>query len=249
MKTRVVLILGIRTSTLMLIIFTYHTIEITKVSETEQECDMQIHQSQYYLDFANSTHRNQYTIKNGCISDISHNHDEHSIMISFYQTNDGTIQIMLPEFFYELEPRFEHIVLVDGRQTEFEQLAPSALQIDFIKSTKTIEIIDFMSTPEFSNPTVRNSSSDATVQIKKILYHCNADRSKPAHVYTFSNSTHYIDSNICKWQKDSVLADIIDRCDQIKQTGTFGGFAHGSSWQNHTHYIDNHSCEWKENKN
>ena len=84
------------------------------------------------------------------------------------------------------------------------------------------------------------------MQIKKILYYCNTEGNKSAYIYTFSNSTHYIDSEICEWQKDSALVDIIDRCDQMKQTGTFEGFAYGTSWQNSTHYIDNRICEWKE---
>ena len=246
MKIRVTIIIGTVASTVMLIIFTYYAIDFTKFSETEQECDMEIHQAQYYLDFANSTYRNQYTIKNGCIYEILHNHDEHSLVISFHKTHDGTIQIILPEFFYELRPSSEHIVLVDGQQTEFEQLAPSTLQINFTENTKTIEIIDFMSTSEFNNVTVHNSDKEAIIQIKKILYYCSTDGYKPALVYTFSNSTHYIDSDICEWQKDSTLVDIIDRCDQINQTGTFGGFAYGASWQNSTHYIDNRICEWKE---
>ena len=103
-----------------------------------------------------------------------------------------------------------------------------------------------MSTSEFNNMTVYNADKYAIVQIKKILYRCNADENIIGTGYKFSNSTHYIDSDICEWQKDFVLADIVDRCEQIKQTGTFGGFAYGASWQNNTHYIDDNSCEWKE---
>lgn len=47
----------------------------------------------------------------------------------------------------------------------------------------------------------------------------------------------------------SVLGDILDRCDQIKRTGTFEGFAYGSSWENETHYIDNMDCKWIELEN
>ena len=65
---------------------------------------------------------------------------------------------------------------------------------------------------------------------------------------SWENSTHYIDNNICEWQKSSVLIDILDRCEQIKKTGTFGGFAYGASWQNDTHYIDNTTCEWEKIK-
>ena len=65
---------------------------------------------------------------------------------------------------------------------------------------------------------------------------------------SWENSTHYIDNNICEWQKNSVLIDILDRCEQIKKTGTFGGFAYGASWQNDTHYIDNTICEWEKIK-
>jgi len=44
--------------------------------------------------------------------------------------------------------------------------------------------------------------------------------------------------------KYSVLADILDRCEQIKKTGTFDGFTYSLSWKNDTHYIDNNSCRW-----
>ena len=44
------------------------------------------------------------------------------------------------------------------------------------------------------------------------------------------------------------MIDILDRCEQIKETGTFGGFAYGASWQNDTHYIDNTLCEREEIK-
>ena len=232
-------------SAMMLIGFAYYSTDIT-LSETEQECDMEIHTAQYVLDFANSTYRNQYVIKNGCVGEISHNQDEHSLMITFYKTKDGTIRITLPEFLYDLRPRSEHVVLSDDPQIEFEQLAASALQINFTENTKNIKIIDFMSTSEFNNLTVHNADKDAIVQIKKILYHCNADENRLGTAYEFSNSTHYIDSDVCSWQKDSVLVDILDRCDQIKQTGTFGWFVYGASWQNGTHYIDNNICEWKE---
>ena len=246
MKTRVAVIIGIVASIMMLIGFTYYTTDFTKSSETEQECDMEIRRAQYTLDFANSTYRNQYVIKDGCVSEISHNPEQRSLVISFHKTRDGTIQIILPEFFYESRPKSEHIVLADGKQTEFEQLAPSALQINFTENTKTLKIIDFMSTPEFTSITVDNSDKNNMVQIKKILYFCDANERKPGHIYQFSNSTHYIDSDICEWQKNSVLIDIVDRCDQINQTGTFGGFAYGASWQNSTHYIDNFTCEWNE---
>ena len=83
------------------------------------------------------------------------------------------------------------------------------------------------------------------LQIEKILDNCNVGGATTATLYKFSNSTHYIDSNICEWQKDSVLVDILDRCEEIRQTGTFGGFAYGASWQNGTHYIDNDSCKWE----
>lgn len=80
-------------------------------------------------------------------------------------------------------------------------------------------------------------------RIQKILDHCNTERAKIQPPYKFSNSTHYIDSDVCSWQKGSVLIDILDRCDQIKETGTFDGFAYGSTWQNDTHYIDNTNCK------
>jgi len=84
--------------------------------------------------------------------------------------------------------------------------------------------------------------------IQKILEYCNADGVKIQPLYKFSNSTHYIDSNVCEWQKDFVLIDILDRCDQIKKTGSFGGFAYGRNWQNDTHYIDNMDCKWENRK-
>ena len=62
-----------------------------------------------------------------------------------------------------------------------------------------------------NNLTVHNADKDAIVQIKKIMYHCNADEKRIGTVYEFSNSTHYMDSDICEWQKDSVLVDIVGR--------------------------------------
>ena len=244
MKSRLLIIIVTMASTMMLVGFTYYSTDFT-FSKTEQECDMAIHTAYYDLDFANSTHRNQYVIKNGCVGEISHNHDEHSLMITFHKTEDGMIRITLPEFLYDLRPRSEHVVLSDDPQIEFEQLAASTLQINFTENTKNIEIIDFMSTSEFNNLTAHNADKYAALQTKKILYLCNADENIIGTGYKFSNSTHYIDSDVCEWQKDSVLVDIIDRCEQIKQTGTFGGFAYGASWQNDTHYIDNATCEWK----
>ncbi|QMU55184.1 MAG: hypothetical protein GKS07_10005 [Nitrosopumilus sp.] len=245
MNTRILIIIVTIASTMMLIGFTYYSTDFT-FSETEQECDMGIHTAYYGLDFANSTYRNQYVIKNGCVDEISHNQDEHSLMITFHKTEDGTIRITLPEFLYDLRPRSEHVVLSDDPHVEFEQLVASALQINFTENTKNIEIVDFMSTSEFSNMTVHNADKDAALQIKKILYHCNTDENIIGTVYEFLNSTHYIDSDICEWQKDFVLADILEKCEQIKQTGTFGGFAYGASWQNSTYYIDNNICEWRE---
>ena len=70
----------------------------------------------------------------------------------------------------------------------------------------------------------------------------------PQPYISWENSTHYIDNNICEWQKNSSLIDILGRCEQIKKTGTFGGFVYGTSWQNDTHYIDNTVCEWEKIK-
>ena len=246
MRARILAVIVTAASAMTLVGFVHYSTDFAKLSETEQECDMGIHQAQYVLDFANSTYRNQYVIKNGCIDEISYNHDGRSLMITFHKTRDGTVKITLPEFLYDMRPRSEHVVLSDDPQIEYEQLAASELQINFTENTRNIEIVDFMSASEFSNLAVHNADKDSTVQIKKILYHCNTNENKPSTVYKFSNSTHYIDSDICEWQKDFVLADILKRCEQVKQTGTFGGFAYGASWQNNTHYINNNVCKWKE---
>ena len=116
------------------------------IPKTEQECDMEIHTANYILDFGNATYRNQYALKNGCINEILHDEDANSLIINFYKINDGMIQITLPEFLYDLRPRSEHVVLADGEELAFEQLAPSALLINFTENTKTIEIIDFTQT-------------------------------------------------------------------------------------------------------
>ncbi len=146
MKTRILMIIGIIVVTLTLMSFAYYTINSKVIPETEQECDMEIHTAYYSLDFGNDTYRNQYTIKNGCVNEILHNEDANSLIIYFYKANNGMIQIVLPEFLYDLRPRSEHVVLSDGEEIIFEQLAPSALLINFTENTGTIEIIDFTQT-------------------------------------------------------------------------------------------------------
>jgi len=145
MKTSILMIVMIIIiSAVTSIGFTYYMTDSDYSSETEQECDLGIHTAQYSLDFGNVTYRNQYAIKNGCINEISHDKDVNSLVINFYKAKDGMIQITLPEFLYDVRPKSEHVVLADGEEITFEQLAPSALRINFTENTKTIEIIDFM---------------------------------------------------------------------------------------------------------
>ena len=123
------------------------------------------------------------------------------------------------------------------RHYDYGIFEPEKLQEDLKEYDKV-----FGSLPEELRELIENKKQ---LQIQKILDHCNAEGVKIQPNYKFSNATHYIDSDICSWQKDSTLIDILDRCDQIKTTGSFGGFAYGASWQNDTHSIDNNSCKWE----
>ena len=118
--------------------------------------------------------------------------------------------------------------------------APEYIQELKIPGPKTVT-----SSVSIDPPSGLSQEERKQLQIKKILDQCNIDGVTINILYKFSNSTHYIDSKVCEWQKDSVLTDILDRCEQIKRTGTFGGFAYGASWQNDTHSIDNNSCKWE----
>jgi hypothetical protein len=103
-----------------------------------------------------------------------------------------------------------------------------------------------MSSVSIDSPSGMSQNEREQLQIKKVLDQCNNESKVQISIlYKFSNLTHYIDGHVCEWQKDSVLIDILDRCKQIKETGSFDGFAYGSSWQNETHSIDNSSCKWE----
>jgi len=163
MKTKFLVIIVIIMSTVISVSVTYYMIDSNHPSKTEQECDLGIHTAKYSINFGNVTYRNQYAIKNGCINEISHDKDVNSLVINFYKAKDGMFQITLPEFLYEVRPRSEHVVLADGEEITFEQLAPSALRINFTENTKTIEIIDFTSTsePDVTSLKIPNAERDA----------------------------------------------------------------------------------------
>ena len=151
------------------------------------------------------------------------------------------------------EDMIKHLVKYS---TMFERGIPYGL--DWVGLGESIDPDDFDKCVDEllkRNPKTLENKNDVFDQLKGILGNCACQErvlSNPDTVerclqpyISWGNFTHYINNNICEWQKDSVMIDILDRCTQIKETGTFGGFAYGASWQNDTHYIDNTTCEWK----
>ncbi len=137
----------------------------------------------------------------------------------------------------ELIDKINEIVFASESSTESEQLKPHT-------------------GPGLLDQEIQNNTEDNIPdQLQGVFGNCacqervesNPDTVErcPQPYISWENSTHYIDNNICEWQKNSVLIDVLDRCEQIKETGTFGGFAYGASWQNDTHYIDNTACKWE----
>ena len=139
MKSRLLMIVVIVVSAVISISFTYYMTDSDDYSETKQECDLGIHTAQYSLDFGNVTYRDKYAIKNGCINEILHDKDVNSLVINFYKAKDGMIQITLPEFLYDVRPRSEHVVLADGEEITFEQLAPVHYGLILQKTPKLLK--------------------------------------------------------------------------------------------------------------
>ena len=209
---------------------------------------LEIHTAQYSLDFGNVTYRNQYAIKNGCINEILHNKDVNSLVIDFYKTKDGMIQIELPEFLYDLRPRSEHVVLLDGKEITFEQLAPSALLINFTENTKTIEIIDFTSTSESDVTSLKipNAERDAKLAAGYKLYPDvgwihpdDLGNQQPIYMDNPNNSGELI-LDIDSMQQ---VMEVLDWCH--RESSELGILDIGLSFKNEIHYIDNNTCEWE----
>ena len=262
MKTRLLMITGIIIVLVFLIGFTYYITDSTVTTETEQECDMGIQRETYSLDFENVTYRNEYVIKNGCVDGISHNEDMDSLVINFYKTQNGMIQIILPEFLYDLKPKTDHVVLSDGEEITFEQLAPSALLINFTENTRTIEIIDFSQTSEPEIPDslkIPNEKRDAKLAAGYKLYpgvgwvHPDAQGNlQPIYKYNPDNSGELI------LDIDSMIQvqKILNKCEyaQKLRTGEIPAQNPDGSYNaitgelrfynNGSHSIDSNTCDW-----
>ena len=183
-----------------------------------------------------------------------------------YLTEDG-----FREFWYTIDDGDGHeIIIIELQDHEFDRMVfdseNSQELIDKINelaftSESSIESEQFKPHTGLGllNQEIQNNTEDnISDQLRGVFGTCacqeritqNPDTMErcPQPYISWENSTHYINNNICEWQKNSVLIDILDRCEQIKKTGTFGGFAYGASWQNSTHYIDNTTCEWEKIK-
>ncbi len=250
MKARILMTIMIIVSTAISIGFTYHMMDSDDSSKTERECDLGIHTARYSIDFWNVTYHNPYVIKNGCINEISHNQDAHSLIIDFHKTEDGVIRITLPEFLYDLRPRSEHVVLADGEEIAFDQLAPSALLINFTENTKTLEIIDFTSISESKvtdSLIIPNAERDAKLAAGYKLYPgvgwVSPDEQKNAQAPIYMEDPNNPGELILDLDAMMQVQKISDYCNR-----TSSGLQVDQrylQYENETHIITNDACEWR----
>jgi hypothetical protein len=97
----------------------------------------------YTIKMGGVTYGSQYSISGGTVDEIIYDKDRNSLFISLDGTKQGYIQIVIQTglLHHPRELPFNYIVIIDGKEIEFEQLSPVILRIPFEKEDQQIEIV------------------------------------------------------------------------------------------------------------
>ena len=97
----------------------------------------------YVIKKGNVTFGSQYEIVGGIVNEIVYDGDSNSLIIPFSESEGGHIQIVIQEgvLHQHLQLPYSYSVLIDGKNTSFDQFSPILLKIPFEKDIHQIEII------------------------------------------------------------------------------------------------------------